>query len=191
MIRHILSALLCAAALLCLPLEPTAHDSPVDHVDRAIRIYFENGKLFVRYQLQLSERSATMQLAQLDTNQDGMISDAERGTFFAAQQKELSALLKLKLGENALELKPEGTVELLPQFKQVFLFSAPAGKLEKGRFKGELLDLYSRNYPGAYRWDEPKRKVEGPSVQVSEAPKFHTVDGHPSVLLIRFELQIP
>jgi hypothetical protein len=191
LLKRLLALTICLSLILALPLEPTAHDSPVDHVDRAIRIYVENGKLYVRYQVQLSERSATMQLGQIDTNGDGSVADAERAAFFTQQQKALCPQLSVSLNEKALALKPEGSVELLPQFRQVFTFSAEI-EVKSGKASGEFVDRYSRTYPGAYRWDEPKRpKAGAPKVIVSEAPKVHRTDGHPSQLQIKFEVLLP
>jgi hypothetical protein len=181
----------CVLALLAAMVSPftaIAHDSPVDHVDRALRIYVQDGKLFVRYQVQLTERSALMQLGTMDTNRDGKVSDAERDGYFTKLSAELAAQLKLTLGEKNVALKPSGAVAFLPQFRQSFTFVADV-TLPAGKTAGELVDHYSRNFPGAYRWDEPKGAVEkGPRVIVSEAPRVHGTEGHPSVLVVKFDV---
>lgn len=181
----------CAAVLTAFT-PALAHESPVDHVDRAIRISVANGTLTVRYQLQLSERAALMQFQRMDTNVDGAVSIDERTTFLDTFQRELTPQLQVELDGKALALKIDGAVKLLPQCRQVFTFSAPIGELKTGRYKGQLLDSYSRNFPGAYRWDGPKTPgSKGPQVLVAEAPKMHDADGHPSVLQIKFDVVIP
>jgi len=180
------------AALLTAFTPALAHESPVDHVDRAIRISVANGTLTVRYQVQLSERAALMQFQRMDTNGDGTVSNEERSSFFDAFQRELCQQLQVELAGKALALKPDGVAKLLPQCRQVFTFSAPAADLKTGRHAGRLLDSFSRNFPGAYRWDGPKTPgTDGPQVLVAEAPKMHDTDGHPSVLQIKFDVVVP
>lgn len=182
---------ICAAVLTAFT-PALAHESPVDHVDRAIRISVANGMLNVRYQVQLSERAALMQFQRMDTDADGAVTIEERTAFLDAFQRELGQQLTVELGGKALVLKVEGAAKLLPQCRQVFTFSAPIGELKSGQHKGRLLDSYSRNFPGAYRWDGPKTPgTEGPQVLVAEAPKMHDTDGHPSVLQIKFDVVMP
>jgi hypothetical protein len=184
-------ALLALAMVLVLPIRPLAHESPVDHVDRAIRIWIEGETIYLRYQLQLSERAALMQLKVMDANADGVVSDTERDAYFASFAGKLAPHLRLEIGEHALEIKPAGRAELLPQFRQVFLFSAPIGALKSGTHAGKLSDEYSRNYPGVYRWDGAKEHAAGPRVQVKEAPKAQETAGHPAVLTMKFEIVVP
>lgn len=192
MFRNGHALILSLAIVLLAPLRPLAHESPVDHVDRAIRIWIDGDSLFVRYQLQLSERAAMMQLKDLDADADGIISDSERMAFFSAFAAKLARQLRVQIGGRSMELKLSGRVELLPQFRQVFLFSAPAGSLKSGTHTGKLSDEYSRNYPGVYRWDGAKERApSGPRVLVSEAPKSQEISGHPAVLVLKFNVVVP
>jgi len=191
-IRAIFAVMLGVAMVFAAPLRPLAHESPVDHVDRAIRIWIDGNTLFLRYQLQLSERAAMMQLKTMDADGDGAVSDSERVVFFGAFAERLAKDLHVQLGERPLELKPAGRVELLPQCRQVFLFSSPTGALARGTVAGKLSDEFSRNYPGVYRWDGAKEKAKSePRVVVSEAPKSQEAAGHPAVLVLKFEVVVP
>lgn len=191
MIRTLIALSVSLALVLAVPARPLAHESPVDHVDRAIRIWIDGDSIFLRYQLQLSERAAMMQLKDMDTDGDGAVSDRERDAFFATAATKLAPQLRIDLDERAVELKPSGRVELLPQFRQVYLFSAPVGALKAGAHAGKLSDAYSRNYPGVYRWDGAKERVSGARVLVKESPKTQEAAGHPAVLVMKFEIVVP
>jgi hypothetical protein len=190
-IRTVIALSLALALVLAVPVRPLAHESPVDHVDRAIRIWIDGDSIFLRYQLQLSERAAMMQLKDMDADGDGAVSDRERDAFFSAAAAKLAPQLRIDLAERAVELKPSGRVELLPQFRQVYLFSAPVGALKSGTHAGKLSDAYSRNYPGVYRWDSAKERASsGPRVLAVEAPKSQESAGHPAVLVLKFNIVV-
>ncbi len=187
-----LTLIVAIAIVLNFPIRPLAHESPVDHVDRGIRIWIEGEAIFLRYQLQLSERAATMQLKDMDSNLDGAVSDSERDAFLGGFAANLANHLRMQIGERPLELKPAGRVELRPQFRQVYGFSAPCGALKSGSHAGKLRDEYSRNYPGMYRWDGAKeRTAPGPRVLVTEAPRSQEASGHPAVLVLNFNVVVP
>jgi hypothetical protein len=192
LMKHLLYTILAAVVLVAsAPLKPLAHESPVDHVDRGIRIWVKGENIYLRYQLQLSERAAMMQLTQIDRNGDAVIADSERDEYFASFADALSKQLHLKLGNRVMELKRDGKIELLPEFRQVFTFSARCGPLESGRLPGVFSDEYSRSYPGAYRWDAPQIDLNaGPRVVVKDAPKAITVE-HSGFLQINFEIVVP
>jgi hypothetical protein len=190
--RHFLFSILAAIALVAsAPLKPLAHESPVDHVDRGIRIWVKGETIYLRYQLQLSERAAMMQLTQIDRNGDAIISDSERDEYFRKFAETLSKQLHLKIDGRDLELKCEGKVELLPNFQQVFSFSAQCAQLKTGKHSGVLSDEYSRSYPGAYRWDAPQiDSGTGPRIIVKDAPKAIAIE-HSGFLVINFEVVVP
>src|SRR4051812_7055021 len=116
-IGKILSLILAIAVVLLAPIRPLAHESPVDHVDRSIRIWIDGETIFLCYKLQLSERAAMMQLKDMDTDADGVVSNRERDAYFAAFSANLAKQLRVQIDERALELKPSGKAELLPQFR--------------------------------------------------------------------------
>jgi hypothetical protein len=190
--RSCFTLIIALAIVLLAPVRPLAHESPVDHVDRTIHIWIEGDSIFLRYQLQLSERAAMMQLKDMDADTNGAVSDSERDAFFAAFSSQLAPKLQLQIGERSLDMKPFGHVELLPQFRQVFVFSAPIGSLKAGSHAGKLSDEYSRNYPGVYRWGGAKERARsGPRVLVKEAPKAQESSGHPAVLVLKFDIVVP
>jgi len=180
------------ALVLAVPLEPLAHESPVDHVDRSIRIWISGETIHLSYQLQLSERAAMMQLTKMDSDADGVISERERDAYFSSFADALSKQLHLQIENRNLELKRDGKVQLQPQFRQVFTFTASCGTLAKGKHPGRLNDEYSRSYPGVYRWDGPKVDVgTGPRVIVTDAPKAADAAGHAGTLQLKFEIAVP
>lgn len=190
--KHFLQTILVAIALVAsTPLKPLAHESPVDHVDRGIRIWIEGETIYLRYQLQLSERAAMMQLTQIDRNGDAIISDSERDEYFTSFADTLSKQLHLKIDSRKLELKRDGKIELLPDFRQVFTLSAQCAELKIGKHSGVLSDEYSRSYPGAYRWDAPQiNSGAGSRVIVKDAPKAIAIE-HSGFLLINFDVVAP
>jgi len=178
--------------LVSLPLRPLAHESPVDHVDRGIRIWIKGDSVFLRYQLQLSERAAMMQLIKIDENADGVASESERDSYFAAFAEALSKQLHLQIDGKMLNLKSDRKAHLLPQFRQVFTFSGTCGALPQGKHAGQLNDDYSRSYPGMYRWDGAKfESGAGPRVTAIEAPKAIDAVGHAGSLQLKFEVNVP
>src|SRR6187551_2998837 len=90
MMRTLLTMAMACALVLSAPLKPLAHESPVDHVDRGIFIWIAGETIHVRYQLQLSERAAMMQLTKMDGDGDGVISGRERDTYFESFAESLS-----------------------------------------------------------------------------------------------------
>ena len=188
-----------AASFFCLlvlfgqfPLMPQGHDSPIDHVDRGIRIWVEGENIWVAYQIQVSERMALMQLHAMDINGDGAVSDEERDVFFERFYAMLKPQIELELNGQKIELKPALKVQFLPQFHQIFTFSGAIGKLTEKKMNGQFMDSYSRNYPGDYRWDGPKVDTGlGPQVKVTEDPKTADLQGRHSMLVIKFEIVSP
>ncbi|HYG77830.1 MAG TPA: hypothetical protein VEK08_22680 [Planctomycetota bacterium] len=180
------------ALLIYVPARPLAHESPIDHVDRDIRIWVAGESIYVSYQLQLSERAAMMQLHKMDVDASGTVSDTERRTYFADFAAQLVRQLQLKVGTQPVSLKPDSPVKLLPQFRQKFIFSGPVGRLPKGKTPGRIDDLYSRSYPGNYRFVPARAdQRQDTKVIVTEAPKPVDASGHAGTLQIKFEIDVP
>ncbi len=131
------------------------HESPVDHVDREFRLNVADGVFHVSYRVGMTERAALLQLAAMDTNTDGQVTDAEATAFFAAQAKYFARLLMLQVEGRDLPLTPAGTVMCDPKLGQTYTFTAHVGDLAAGSYSGRLIDGYSRMYPGAFRWISP------------------------------------
>jgi hypothetical protein len=178
--------------LLALTRTAFSHESPVDHVERELRFWVERNQLHLSYRVQQSERAILMQLHKMDTDGDGMISEAERGTFFSAQSQKIAGLLKLYLDNHPLTFSPAGAVQLDARLGQTFEFTAPLPALNTGRHPGHMLDGYSWLYPGPFRWIDPGAgnqkdiRVE-PVVQPAGDPTLV----HPAWLDLKFEIVVP
>src|SRR4051812_37439332 len=85
-----------------------AHESPVDHVERELRLRVEGGRLLLTYRVEQAERSLLMEFHQMDTDSDGVISAQESERFFAAQALKLAAGLELDLEGKPLSFVPAG-----------------------------------------------------------------------------------
>lgn len=174
-------------AILCLPAIGRAHDSPMDHLRRELRLWVENGNLRLRYRLQLSERSALLQLHAMDRNRDGKITLPERQRFFAAFSRELASLLKITVAGKPLPLQPVGAVKFDPRFGQTYEFKAPLAGAGPGRHAGRLGDLYSRRYPGAFHY----YPTLGSRVEVAEKPEATGFGRHPGMIVLKFRVDAP
>jgi len=169
-----------------------AHESPVDHVERELRFWVEGGQLHLSYRVQQSERAILMQLHKMDTDGDGMISEEERGTFFAAQSQKIAGLLKLDLDNHPLTFSPAGVVRLDARLGQTFEFTAPLPALSAGRHPGHMLDGYSWLYPGPFRWIDPGAgnqndiRVESVAQRAGDPTLVH-----PAWLDLKFEIVVP
>ncbi|GMV79202.1 MAG: hypothetical protein AMXMBFR7_03860 [Planctomycetota bacterium] len=175
--------------VLAWPLNPQAHESPVDHVTRTVRMWIADGNLELTYEMQLSERAALMELHGMDRSGNGAIEPAERKAWFEAQAKRLAGQLKGELAGAELEFAPVGDVALKPDFRQLYRFRAKTRPLAFGTHKGRLLDHFSRSYPGVYRW-QPTQAQTGADLRVLEEPKVDGEDGHPGMVVLAFEVVV-
>jgi hypothetical protein len=137
---------------------PTAghgHESPIDHVERELRLFAEEGKARLVYRLLPTERATLMELKAMDIDGDGAISDRERDAFFADKARTLAKKIALDIDGRFVPLEPSGGARCDPQLGQTFLFTAPLPALEPGRYPGKLVDGHSRDYPGGFVWKDP------------------------------------
>jgi len=189
LVRHLLCAAVLATASAA-----TAHESPIDHVDREYRLAVKADALVVSYRIGLTERAALMQLHAIDTNADGRIDDAEADTFFKAQATTLAGLLKLQLDGQPLVFTPTAPVQRDARFGQTYTFSAPLGKLTPGRHLGVLADGHSRMYPGAFRWLRPgeggPKDIRVEAVVVPQDAGV-TQREHPPWIELKFAIVVP
>jgi hypothetical protein len=144
-------------ALAVTPLAGHGHESPIDHVERELRLFAKDGKAWLVYRLLQTERATLMELTSMDADGDGTISDAERDAFFAAKATAIAKRIDLKIDASSLPLEPVGGPRLDPQLGQTFFFAAPLPVLASGRHPGTLIDGHSRDYPGGFVWREPGR----------------------------------
>jgi hypothetical protein len=169
-----------------------AHESPVDHVERELRLSVRGGALHLRYRVQQSERSVLMQLHQMDGNGDGLISDTERDSFLTAQAQKLAALFKLEIEGQLLKFVPSSAVRCDARLGQTFTFTAALPTLHSGKHPGRFTDGYSLSYPGPFRWlnagegNQQDIRVE-PSAKTEKQPSTQ----HPSALVLNFDVVVP
>ena len=185
-------AQLAFALLLCLGLVLTAsaHESPVDHVERELRLWVEAGRLHLSYRIQQSERAVLLQLHRMDTSGDGVVAEAEREAFFAAQARRIAGLFVLEVDGQPLQLIPAGGAKLDARLGQTFTFTAPLAGLRPGRHAGRLEDGYSRLYPGPFRW-LGGGEGRGPRVELLAKPDAARSPLHPAWLAVKFHVVVP
>lgn len=183
-----------------LPMRPAAHESPVDHVSRKLWIWVQGEHLHLRYEEQLGERAAMLELHAMDRNRDGSIQASERKAFFLDKRTALANDLKLNFEGENLQLQPSEKVLLKPNWRQLYCFHAKIGSLEPGKRKGRLIDRHSRKYPGFYTWKaQPPEDVvaaakEKPGAEamaalaIKAAPKPTAKDKHEDTMVWEFEV---
>jgi hypothetical protein len=182
--RHWTRRLVLILAMILTGLPAIAHESPVDHVSREVRLWYADGRLHVSYRLLITERAALLQLHAMDIDRDGKISDDERREFFSNMASDLAGRFELKIGDRKLQLRPDGDVTLDPALGLTFTFVTDEISLPAGKHAGELTDLYSRAYPGPYRF-----LPTDDTVTISRAAEG--VETHPGTVIVRFDLTIP
>jgi hypothetical protein len=169
-----------------------AHESPVDHVEREVRLWVEGNRLHFSYRVQQSERSVLMQLHKMDGNADGNISDTERDAFFTAHAARLAGLFRLELDGRTLKLAPLGSVRLDPRLGQTFLFTAPLPNLPPGLHAGHLIDDNSRAYPGPFRWISAGEGVgKATRVEPLVPPEGRQTSTHTAWMTLNFQIAVP
>jgi hypothetical protein len=120
----------------------------------------------------------------MDTDRDGKISDDERRAFFTRAASDLAGRFELKIGEQSLQLRPDGQVTLDPALGQTFTFVTDEISLPAGKHPGELRDLYARAYPGPYRFLPTDNTI-------TIGRGADGVETHPGMLVVRFDLAVP
>jgi hypothetical protein len=181
--------------LLALAVSPTSvlgHESPIDHVERELRLCAEEGRVRLVYRLLPTERATLVELKSMDADGDGTISGGEREAFFAGKAQAIAKRIELTIDEQPLPLEPNGSVRCDPQLGQTYVFSVPVPKLASGRHPGKLVDGHSRDYPGGYVWKEPGHG--GPGAirfePVAPATDRRSPD-HPPWLELQFNVLVP
>ncbi|MBI2193944.1 MAG: hypothetical protein HYU36_18360 [Planctomycetes bacterium] len=168
------------------------HESPVDHVGRTVRLWYEGGKLHLAYRIEVTERAAMMQLHRMDRDGDAVIEEGERADYFRAVGQELAERFVLELDGKPLGIRPAGEVKLDAALGQTYIFEADMDDLATGRHAGVLTDGFSRSYPGPYRVESSA----GPGgrdarLQITQGPGVMGLQRHPGEVQLRFELVVP
>lgn len=145
-----------------------AHESPVDLVSRTLTLWVEGERLRVRYEEQVSERNALLELYAMDRNRDGSIQDDERDAFLTEKAKRLAEQMKFS-GATA-KLTPTGPVVLRRGWRQVYEFTTDASAFGRGPHSLTLVVMGSRQRPGPFQVTIGRPRdlpaVEGPREKV-------------------------
>jgi len=180
---------LAAVCLVATAMPLLAHESPIDHVDRRLQLRVDGTKLVLTYDLRQTQRAALLQLRSIDADNDGRITQKERGEFLERLATRQARLLKIELGGKPIQFQSVAPVELRPDLTQRFVFAADVGQLPKGVHRGRLRDLHSRAYPGSFRvlQDRSTGKVVVRSLLDRTVERFR---GHPGMLMLLFEIRV-
>lgn len=178
-------------ALTVSPASVLGHESPIDHVERELQLFAQDGAVRLVYRLLVTERAALMELKAMDADGDGTISAGERDAFFAAKAAAIARRIDLTIGDSGLEMRPEGGVTCDPQLGQTYRFTASLPALATGRHTGKLVDGHSRDYPGGYVWKEPGRGGPG-AIRFEPAGRDTTVrsQDHPPWIELPFTVVV-
>ena len=165
-----------------------AHESPVDHVDRTLTLWVQDGRLFVACRLQLTLRMALLQFHAADTDRDGAVSAPELAKFLEASAVRLRGLLRAEVGGRPLAWDTAIRTTLEPGLAQRFVFSAALGEVGKERWEGRLSDGFSAHYPGHYRFLNTGEIPTGAQRLLAEfAPETERLPGsHPARVVVKF-----
>ena len=179
-------------ALALVPTPGRGHESPIDHVERELRLVAEDGQVVLTYRLLPTERAALMELKAMDTDGNGTIADKERDAFLAAKSQAIAKQIAIEIDDFSLPLAPRGGVRCDPQLGQTFVFAARLPTLTSGRHPGKLVDGHSRDYPGSFVWKEPGRGGSGAVRFEPVAPvTSRRSQDHPPWLELQFNVVVP
>ena len=183
-------ALVLFAFVACIASPLSAHDSPIDHIDRVVQIYADAGRLHLIYRYRCEERQVLLQLHQMDTNHDGKISDEERDAYFGHIADQLTHQLHVEVDGRALPLTVDGPVQLAPDLGQTYHLSAPLGNLSEGSHTGKFSDDFSRTHPGSYRWSPRQFDRNGIDIDAIEAPGLEQMGPHPAMIVVKLSIVV-
>ena len=179
-------------ALALVPTPGRGHESPIDHVERELRLVAEDGQVVLTYRLLPTERAALMELKAMDTDGNGTIADKERDAFLAAKSQAIAKQIAIEIDDFSLPLAPRGGVRCDPQLGQTFVFAARLPTLTSGRHPGKLVDGHSRDYPGGFVWKDPGRGGSAAVRFEPATPDSPSRPGdHPPWLELQFNAVVP
>ena len=186
----VLSIVKAVLIAICFVAPSSAHDSPIDHVDRVVQIYAEAGRLHVIYRFRCEERQILLQLHQMDKNGDGKISDEERDAYFNSVAEQLTKQLLVEVDGQALPLASDGPVQLAPDLSQTYRLSAPLPNLSTGAHAGRFSDDFSRRQPGPWRWHPRQFNDSVIDVNAVQTPELEQMGPHPAMVVVRLAIVV-
>ncbi|MCJ8332475.1 MAG: hypothetical protein MJH11_21140 [Lentisphaeria bacterium] len=171
----------------------SAHESAVDRVSRNLRLWIEGDHLRIRYEEQISERSALLELHVMDRNRDGSVQDKERVSYLLAKAKLAASRLRIQIDGKPLVLTPMGPVDLRRNWRQVYHFQAPLADVLAGDHVFQLTDHNSQMRPGPFLWTlGPSKAVEakmkGPRIASLRGPRTGKAEQNSALGSIRLNL---
>ena len=161
--------------LFSLAFATTAHESPIDHVDRRLAFTVSADTLELRYRFRKTQRAALMQLRTMDSDRDSRISKTERENFFKQAGKRLADQLKLKSKGGEQTFQMEGKVMLRPDFSQEFRFTVP---LKNNVSAVTFYDEFSGRHPGNVIIVQPPLENQKVLLQIKQSPTMERFRGH-------------
>lgn len=129
-----------------------AHESPVERIDRMLRVWAWDGRLHLRYEVSYNERSALLELHAMDTNADGTIQEQERHTYFAAKAERMAEHFEIHVGDATRKPISTGEVMLRRNWRQVYDLSVPLTTLASGENVLRVAVRGMHIQPGEFRW---------------------------------------
>ncbi|MCJ8328679.1 MAG: hypothetical protein HRT89_00240 [Lentisphaeria bacterium] len=175
-------------AAIFVSLSSQAHESPIDHIDRLIKVWIEKDGLHISYQMHLSERQALLQLRAVDTDKNGQINGTEKATYFKSHGEKVASYLVLTLGKKRLPITLAEPVLLRANFSQRYHFVAPMD-FKAGQTDLLLTDNYSHLYPGSCRI-KADSLVSNSFLKASFAKETEKMRGHGGIIMIKLQVLV-
>ena len=129
-----------------------AHESPVERVERMLRVWTEGDQLRLRYEERYSERSALLELHAMDANGDGTIQDTERSDFLADKALQMAAHFRVQVANTSIQCVPVGRVALHRGWRHVYDFSSPLTATPTGTSALRIAIRGLHVQPGEFQW---------------------------------------
>jgi len=168
-----------------------AHESPIDHVNRVIRMDVKDEQLIIDYRLQMTPRTVLMQMRDMDVDGNGRIGDEERGTYFEASARDLKRALTLSRDEKPIRIKSSGNCVLRPDLSNEYYFAANLGELAIGKHAFIFRDSFAKKYPGSIRVNTPIPEAgQHVELSVSEQIGSQALRGHAAEVVLLIEIAV-
>ena len=171
--------------LLSVVFAATAHESPIDHVDRQLAFIVSGETLELRYRFRKTQRAALMQLRTMDVDRDGSISASERERFFRQAGRRLAGQLKLKSEGQEQVFQMAGEVMLRPDFSQEFRFTTP---LKDNVAAAIFYDDFSGRQPGNVTVAQPQIEGQKVLLHIKHSSTMKRLRGHGGMTVLEIKI---